>query len=185
MEFNDIKKFIETAVININSDKIRLQHIINSIDSGDIHLDINDKLLGNLSKIELDNDKVEMAIEYISLILSNIESQKINNRKSVNEELIKILAHNLETLRNLELCLNSVKNSKTTHTGNESIVDTPPVKKELLSNIIKKILPSNNVSNTIFWVLLFVIVMFAFQFTPDDVKDVIKTTKTLKEISNG
>lgn len=185
MEFNDIKKFIETAVININSDRMRLQHIINSIDSGDIHLDINDKLLGNLSKIELDNDKVEMAVEYISLILSNIESQKINNRKTVNEELIKILAHNLETLRNLELCLNSIKNSKNAHTGNESIIDTPPVKKELLSNIIKKILPSNNVSNTIFWVLLFVIVMFAFQFTPDDVKDVIKTTKTLKEISNG
>lgn len=113
MNKEDMEKLITASIDNIKDDKARLNNIINAINSGDLYIDINDRLINKLNGLQFSDPIMGAGIEYLTLILSNLESQKINSTKTVTEELIKILSHNLEMLNYMEMCLrNSVKENQ-------------------------------------------------------------------------
>jgi len=183
-------KSIDDIIDIIESDITRLRTIVDAINTGDTHIDINDRLISNLNNIEFDNRDVEIAIEYLTLILSNIESQKINYNKQVSEELISVLRHTLSAVRNLENCAIDMIH----HFDKVSPCE---IKKESTNKplagkfgeILSSLLPNNKISNGIFWiVLLFTLFGFTYTYSPELIKafnsaayDSATTIKKIKE----
>lgn len=185
---NQLLKSIDDIKQIIESDIHRLRTIVDAINTGDVHLDINDRLISNLNNIEFDNRDVDIAIEYLTLILSNIESQKINYNKQVSEELIGVLRHTLAAVKNLEnvaidiithvsVCANhEVDATKAKELG----VDIPsPDKTHKIIELLSNLLPNNKVSNGIFWVvILFSIFGLTYIYSPKTVEAFNETANT-------
>lgn len=150
---DDIKEIIE-------SDITRLRTIVDAINTGDMHIDINDRLISNLNNIDFQDRDVEIAIEYLTLILSNFESQKINYNKQVSEELIGVLRHTLSAVRNLENCAVDMIHHLSTEApcevqlANENKTTTVTTGSGF-KEVLVSLLPNNKVSNSIFWIVVF------------------------------
>ena len=179
---------IKNTINDIAYDKDRLNKIIEAINKGDVAIDINDRLINSLNKLDVDNDVIQTALEYLTLILSNLESQKINNTKNVTSELIIILNHVLNGVRNLEHCALQLTTEIETH---KKLIakhhGDPDVKKEETkvetkknnTEIWKSLMPNNKVSNIMLWVMGFILfLVILFKIEPN------LTKKSLDEVNH-
>lgn len=176
MTYKELLNNIENISANIKQDEDRLLTIINAINTGDVNLDINDKLLNNLNKISFSDKDNEASRDYIALILSNLESQKLNNTKNVTEEFIKVLSHNLRTLDSLQLLVSRIKS--------ENIIkDT--VKEEVIKtdNTVSawdRFKPTTAISNIMFYgIVLFIVIFVAIEVDKKTTNYALKTVKNI------
>jgi len=181
---------IKNTINDISYDKKRLNKIIESINKGDVTIDINDRLINNLNNLEIEDDVIETAFEYLTLILSNLESQKINSTKNVTNEMVVILTHVLNGVRNLEHCALQLTNEIEEHKiklleykENNNVVIKEPTKDNIKkesnkSDMLKSFLPNNKISNIVVWLMgfiLFLVILFKI--------DNIATSKSLESTS--
>jgi hypothetical protein len=191
---NPLLKSIEDVKEIVESDIQRLRTIVDAINTGDVHLDINDKLIFNLNKISFQDRDIEIAVEYLTLILSNIESQKINYNKQVSEELIGVLRHTLSAVKNLEnwaMLVNdmntcNIVDGKKKDPYNEAIQSANTAAGGVVS-VLKLLLPNNKISNSMFWIIiLFTVFGIAYVINPDIITKFSSTAEknigTIKQI---
>jgi len=162
---NIISGRISDAINAINSDKERLNNIINAINSGNSGDTINDKMINNLTNLDLKNDEdtFEMVIEFLAIILSNIESQKIANTKQITEELVKILSHNLDLLKNLELCIENFDNKILSCPISTNTIDKNKPNNSDEHWFMKMFMPKSTIANSIMWIIVFLLVFVAIK----------------------
>ena len=179
MIYRDIKDNIDKITHNITNDENRLNNIIDALTSGDLLIDINDKLLNNLSKISHIDPNTESAMDYVALIIANLESQKILSSKNVTEELVKILGHNIRTLESIKTLMCVVE---------EEFKEEPNKKVKINTNKEtpdgSSLLPNNVFSNTIFYLIIFFILITTSMYidkklTETAIHTVTKTTRDI------
>jgi len=177
MTYDELLTNIETISTSIKQDEERLINIINAINSGDVNLDINDKLLDNLNKISFEDKDTESLRDYLGLILSNFESQKLNNSKSIIEEFIKILSHNLRTLDSIQLFVNRIKTeSNVEETITMDTVEKPDKKRIDLTSFQ----PNTALSNILFYgAILFIIIFSGYEIDRKTTKDTLNSVNNI------
>jgi len=197
MNKDRILKHLNNISENIKNDKIRLNNIVNILNTGKNNSDINDKLIETLTNMEFDNTSYSIANEYISIIFTNMQTQKLTYNKEVTEELIKILNHNLSLLDSIENCLTTmnvnvdntpvnierrIHNVETEFKRRESDIEDTTLK-----IIIKSLIPTSKISNSLFWLsFVIAILSIAYIIDKDFYKDTAKTTTTIsKAIHNN
>ena len=165
-----IKKSINIASKNAASDKKRLLTIIDAINLGIKKENVNDRLITKLTNKEYDIADVNEVVELLSLILTNIETQKQEQNKQIIDELIRILDHNLEIFEKLEHCvieINKVlkqhKNEIKEEIKNETNIKTVDSKKSGFK-ILDIFRPENKIlmifiSGSMFFVVLTVMML--------------------------
>lgn len=174
MEQKRIIKHLAGISENIRHDKIRLNNIVNVLNTGRDTSDINDKLIDSLANMEFKDPITATANEYISILFANMQTQKLSYNKEVTEEFIKILNHNLDLLDTIEGCIEVLSASSpkdmtiverrlsdvaTDYTRRSSDGKVSKPNNGIISNIIKTILPSNKVSNIMFWAFMLIIAL--------------------------
>lgn len=171
MEYTELNIFMQDIITRINHDKKRLSVIVDTINAGNQKTSMNDRLIGNLSKTEFDDHKLDGAMEYIAIIFANIESQRLSNDKEIIDELVAILSHNLDTVRTIEICIATVKKKFDDQTELINAYKPPDVKNTVINNDNKKsvtrkvtdlswLKPTNNMANTILYIIFMFIILF-------------------------
>jgi len=179
MEYDEISNYMKETVERINSDKKRLKVIIDSINSGNKKDNMNDMLIANLSGTDSGDAKMDSAIEYITIILTNMESHKLSTDKDVIDELLIILSHNLDTLKSIEMCFNNIKN-KIDCTLKDITASEPThiLNKKIDLSWLKA---KSGLANTILYLIILFIVLFGmYEYDKTSLKAISKTTTSVQ-----
>jgi len=185
MSHKRIIKHITDINNNIKNDKDRLSNIINILNTGKDNTTINDKLIDTLTNIEFEDRTLAMANEYISIIFTNIQTQKITYNKEVTEELVKILNHNLSLLDAIERCVAIFDKNTDKDVPLErriGVMDTNykrRVTDDKPKNILSMMIPNNKVSNTLFWASITTVMLTIGYIVDHNIYDHAKDTTTM------
>ena len=153
-----ISSSLRDLIEKILEDKTRLRHIINSMTNNDSKRNINDKLIDNLDDLEFEDNNIQNAIEYLTLILSNMETQKIATMKIQNGEMIKILDHILDNVKHMEDIIKTVNNNNNI-ISDSSVVPTGDKKNIFKDTVLPSLTPKTGFANGIFWLSVFIILV--------------------------
>ena len=162
----EIIKSISQTSEKIKEDKARLLNIVNAINSGVTDDKVNEKLIDNLAKLEYEDENVSDAMEYVSIILSNMRTQKLNQKKGTIDELLKTLEYNLTILRNLEHSvilfnkdiqgyINKMKDNDSKFTHSKKNKDKGSKK-----SLIAYLAPKGTIDSILMWLIGLIITVF-------------------------
>jgi len=170
---------LEDLIEKVLEDKTRLKHAINSITEDNSKNNINDKLINNLDNLEFEDNNMQNAIEYLTLILSNMETQKITTTKIQDGEMIKILDHILLSVKHVESIIKTfnIETEKTTD------ADTASSKSFIKDTLLPNIVPSGAVSNSIMWILILILVLSTIHEV--DNSALVATDKTVSTVAKN
>lgn len=167
---------LKDLINKILDDKARLKNAINSIAEANDKYNINDKLINNLDNLEFEDNNMQNAIEYLILILSNIETQKTTANKEQRGELITMLDHILDNVKHMEAIINTVNEEAKESEDSDNEKDKEFFKDTLLPNLV----PSGKVSNTIMWVIILVLILTTIHIV--DNSALVATDNTIAHI---
>jgi len=156
METEEIKNIIDEKIEKIKLDRTLLTNLLLTIDSKEKNDNINDQLIDHISNMEFNDDRINEVIEYITLVITNLETQKINNTKKNTEELLKILEHILSTFKSMETCLHKLDKPKSNTNGGWK--------------------PNGKIASTVLWVIVLIVVLFGLHKIDDVFYHDIKST---------
>lgn len=196
---DELKRSITQTAEKIKEDKTRLLNIINAINSGITDDKVNEKLIDNIVKFDYDNENVSDAMEYISIVLSNMRTQKFSDKKGAIDELLRILEYNLEVLSNLEhaiILLNKVNqisvdddkivqnNQNTNNSPIDNVVEDTLLK-DPSKGWLDYLAPKGKVDSTLMWAMVLIITMFIlYKIDSDALKEANKVTNVVTGITS-
>lgn len=197
---DELKRSITQTAEKIKEDKTRLLNIINAINSGITDDKVNEKLIDNIVKFDYDNENVSDAMEYISIVLSNMRTQKFSDKKGAIDELLRILEYNLEVLSNLEhaiILLNKVNqisvdddkivqnNQNTNNSPIDNVVEDTLLK-DPSKGWLDYLAPKGKVDSTLMWAMVLIITMFIlYKIDSDALKEANKVTNVVTGITSA
>lgn len=197
---DELKRSITQTAEKIKEDKTRLLNIINAINSGITDDKVNEKLIDNIVKFDYDNENVSDAMEYISIVLSNMRTQKFSDKKGAIDELLRILEYNLEVLSNLEhaiILLNKVNqisvnddkivqnNQNTNNSPIDNVVEDTLLK-DSSKGWLDYLAPKGKVDSTLMWAMVLIITMFIlYKIDSDALKEANKVTNVVTGITSA
>lgn len=197
---DELKRSITQTAEKIKEDKTRLLNIINAINSGITDDKVNEKLIDNIVKFDYDNENVSDAMEYISIVLSNMRTQKFSDKKGAIDELLRILEYNLEVLSNLEhaiILLNKVnqisvdddkivQNNQNTNNSAINNVVEDTLLKDPSKGWLDYLAPKGKVDSTLMWAMVLIITMFIlYKIDSDALKEANKVTNVVTGITSA
>lgn len=143
---------IEKLVINLKEDKERLRKILDRLHeskNGDI---LNDRLIHDLSTLEFEDERLAYVVEFIVLILTNMTTNSRTSFISMLDEFTNMIEHNLEISLHLQDYVNS-------RFAEEDKKHDYSAKEVIGYKLIRFILPSTKLGNTVMWVLVLFVVI--------------------------
>ena len=179
MNYKEISNYITDAAHRISNDKDRLSTIINSINTGVKKDNMNELLIANLTNIEFDHPKMDSAIEYIIIILTNLEARKAANDKGIVEELVINLRHSLDTLKSIELVFNALRTEldKYDKKISSSLHPADKLKSVNKHTDLTWLKPKGAAANTIFYITIMFMVLFGmYEYDKTSLKAISNTT---------
>lgn len=169
-EFNPLQKIMimsrdpkfRRTLDKLQFDKERLHKIVEKLENKEEMHVLNRRLVDDLSKINFKDEGVSLAVEFMILIVSNMETQKRIDVKSLIEELAKIIHHNIEFVEEFDTIIQA-KEHQVVDLINQlnelKIAKEQETKRPKRRAFVANLLPNNKTSNTILWAGAFVILL--------------------------
>lgn len=176
-----IDETINELLEDIIADKNRITKIIEYLEYGEDKNkeNINDKLIENLNNITISDPDIDSALEYLIIILSNIETQNSNTNKNLLKEIHLIHSHLLHNTKKLKVLVGLIIN--------DDNIESKPKSTNNKYELLKKIMPDNKMANTILWIIILISFVYTLNLVDNNLfnKTIHDTGKIITNIKGG